>query len=138
MFGTSTVRQRPYAVSLTQFISDREGTASMLQERVMTVRRVATESVLRMVAAGVFCSVVPFFVVMGVFAGFGKSTLRWNGAPVYGLKAVLLSPMMGVLAAAVFTVVAGFGIGLGLWIYSKLKPFRLKVLEDDATSSPAS
>jgi hypothetical protein len=109
----------------------------MLQERVLTVRRVATESVLRLVAAGVFFSVVPFFLIIGILAGFGQSTLNRNGASVFGWKAVLLSPVMGLLAAGLFTVFAGFGIGLGLWIYSKLKPFRLKVLEDEAGSGPA-
>jgi hypothetical protein len=109
----------------------------MLQPRVMTVRRVATESVLRLVAAGVFFSVVPFFLVMGVLAGFGRSTLTWNGAPVYGWHAVLLSPVMGVLAAVLFMLVAGIGIGLGLWLYSKWKPFRLTVLEDASQSADA-
>jgi hypothetical protein len=110
----------------------------MLQERVLTVRRVATGSVLRLVAVGVFFSVVPFFLIMGVLAGFGQSTLRWNGAPVFGWTAVLLSPVMGVFAAGLFTVFAGLAIGLGLWLYSKLKPFRLKVLEDEPGSSPVS
>jgi hypothetical protein len=105
----------------------------MVQERVLTVRRVAAGSVFRLIAIGFLFSVGPFFVLMGILAGFGQSTLRWNGAPVYGLKAVLLSPLMGAMATGVFTVVAGIGIVLGLWIYSKWKPVRLTVvLEDDA------
>jgi hypothetical protein len=104
----------------------------MVQERVLTVRRLAVGSVLRLIAVGFCFSLVPFFVLMGILAGFGKSTLTWNGAPVYGLKAVLLSPVMGVMAALLFTAVAGMGIVLGLWIYSKWKPLRLTVLEDDA------
>ena len=106
----------------------------MVQERVLTVRRVAAGSVLRLIAIGFGFSLVPFFVLMGVLAGFGQSTLRWNGAPVYGLKAVLLSPLMGAMAALLFTIVAGIVIVLGLWIYSKWKPVRLTVVLEDDTA----
>ena len=105
----------------------------MVQERVLTVRRVAAGSMLRLIGVGFLFSVGPFFVLMGILAGFGKSTLTWNGAPVYGVKAVLLSPLMGVMATGVFTGVAGLGIVLGLWIYSKFKPLQLTVLEDEST-----
>jgi hypothetical protein len=103
----------------------------MLHKRVLTVQRVAFGSVVRLVAIGMLGSVVPFFVVMGVFAGFGYSTLTWNGAHVFGLKAVVMAPFMGLFAAVLFTLFAALGIGFGLWLYSLFKPIRLSVWEED-------
>lgn len=106
----------------------------MLHKREMTIRRVAFGSVVRLVAAGMLGSVVPFFGLMGVLGGFEYSTLTWNGAQVFGWKAVLMHPFTGLFAAALFTLFAGLSLGFGLWLYSLFKPIRLTVLEDDAGS----
>jgi len=103
----------------------------MLHTRVMTVRRLTLGSVVRLVAIGVFFSMVPLFALMGVLGGFGYSTLTWNRAPVFGWKAVVAGPFMGLLAGALFTLFAVLGIGFGLWLYSRFKPLRLSVWEDD-------
>lgn len=110
----------------------------MLHKRVLTVRRVAFGSVVRLVAIGVFFSVVPFFALMGVLGGFGYSTLTWNHANVFGWKAVVMGPFMGLFAAALFTLFAVIGLGFGLWLYSLFKPVRLSVWEEGGgTAFPA-
>ena len=107
----------------------------MAIERTLAIRRLRTGSIFQLVAAGLFCSVVPLFVFFGVLATFGLNTVKWNNVPIYGIKGLLVSPLMGILAAALFTAFAGLGMGFGLWLYSKFRPLTLRVLEDDTSSS---
>ena len=107
----------------------------MTVDRTITVRRLRTGSVFRLLATGIFFSTVPFFILMGVFAALGFNTLRWNNEPVLGIKGLLLSPLMGLIAAAIFTALAGAGVSFGLWLYSKFRPLTLRMLED--TDTPA-
>ena len=108
----------------------------MTQDRTIVVRRLRTGSVFRLVAAGIFFSWVPFTVLMGVLAAFGLNTLHWNREPIIGIRGLLLSPLIGALMAAIFTAFAGVGISLGLWVYSKVRPLTLHVVED-AAAPPA-
>jgi hypothetical protein len=104
-------------------------------DREMTIRRLRTGSVFRIVAAGTFFSLVPLCVLMGVLSLFGMSTVQWNNQPVVGVKGLLLSPLIGLIMAATFTAIGGAGLSLGLWLYSKVKPFRIQMLVDGAESS---
>jgi hypothetical protein len=60
----------------------------MSDDKTITIRRLRTGSTFRLVAAGTFCSLVPIFVLMGVFAAFGMNSLSWNNEPIFGLKAL--------------------------------------------------
>lgn len=100
----------------------------MPEDQAITVRRFRTGSVFRLVAAGAFGSLVPFFVIMGVLAAFGMNSLHWNNEPVYGFKGLLLSPLFGILAAAIVTMIAGVGFAFGLWLYSKFRPLNLRYI----------
>jgi hypothetical protein len=109
----------------------------MTKEQTVSVRRFRTGSVFRIAAAGIFFSIVPFFILMGVLALFGISSVKWNGAPVYGINGLLASPLMGLFAAALFTGFGGVGMAFGLWLYSKLKPLSLTFLVDAAEPDAA-
>jgi TRAP-type C4-dicarboxylate transport system permease small subunit len=110
----------------------------MDNERTITIRRLRTGSVFRIVAAGICCTVVPFFVLMGIFALFGSDTLVFNEQPITGWPALLLSPFMALIAAGVLTLFCGSGLALGLWIYSKIRPMAIRVIVDDETNFPSS
>ena len=126
---------RPRAVPQLHCYVALHGGVLMTVDRTITVRRLRTGSVFRLLAAGIFFSTVPFFILMGGFAGLGFNTLRWNNEPVLGIKGLLLSPLMGLIAAAIFTALAGAGVSFGLWLYSKFRPLTLRMLED--TDAPA-
>ena len=100
----------------------------MSADQSITITRMRTGSIFRLVAAGMFCSLVPFFILMGIFASLGMNSLRWNNEPVYGLKGLVLSPLMGVFAAALFTAFVGVMLALGTWIYSRFRPLTLRVI----------
>ena len=107
----------------------------MTIERTLTIRRLRTGSVFRLVAAGVFCSVVPLFIFFGILSAFGLNAIRWNNVPVYGIRGLMSSPFMGLFVAAIFTAFAGIGMTFGLWIYSKIRPLKLQILEDDTNGA---
>jgi len=102
----------------------------MANDRVIVIRRLRTGSVFRVAAAGIFFSLIPFAMVMGVCGLFGMDTLSWNEKPVHGVTALVASPFVGAFIAAMFTAFGGSGLAFGLWLYSKFKPLRLTVVED--------
>jgi hypothetical protein len=103
----------------------------MAEERTISAGRLRTGTIFRFIAAGLFLSIVPFFVLMGIFALFGLNSVRWNNVPIYGLKALLVSPLMGVFAAALLTAIAGVSMSFGHWLHSKFQRIELRVLVDD-------
>ena len=104
----------------------------MSDSRPLTIQRLSTGSVFRIVAPGAFFSLVPFAVLMGVFALFGFKTVSWNQQPVLGVSGLLVSPLIGAFIAAVFTAFAGVALSFGLWLYSKWQPLRLQVYDEPA------
>ena len=102
----------------------------------LLICRLRTGTVFRLLATGFFGSLVPFSVAMGVLAAFGLHTITWNKAPVTGLSGLMLSPVIGILGALLFTAFFGTAVAFGLWIMSKLRPsIRIDVvgLKSDAT-----
>jgi hypothetical protein len=107
----------------------------MIEDNTITIRRIRTGSIFRIVAAGTFLSITPFFILMGVLAAFGMDTLKWNDQPVLGLRALIAGPFMGLFAAAVFTAMMGLMLSLGLWLYSKFRPLSIRVLLDGTSAA---
>ena len=102
----------------------------MTANRTLSIRRLGTGSVFRLAAIGFSCSLIPFALLMGVFALFGFQTVSWNHQPITGVKGLLASPFIGLFLAVLFTAFMGAFLSLGLWIYSKIRPLTLQVLED--------
>ena len=98
------------------------------------IRRLRTGSVFKIMAAGCMCFFVPLFVLMGVLASFGIQALTWNGAPIFGIKALVASPFIGMLAGAMFAGMGGVGMSMGLWLYSKFRPLTLDVVREPAAA----
>ncbi|HEY2676202.1 MAG TPA: hypothetical protein VGI65_04480 [Steroidobacteraceae bacterium] len=106
-----------------------------MEERTLVIRRLSTGSIFRLVAAGAFLSIVPLCVFFGVLALFGMNKIRWNNEPIYGIRGLLLSPLFGILMAAIFTGIGGAALALGSWLYSKFRPLKLRVYEDGSVAS---
>jgi hypothetical protein len=41
-----------------------------------------------------------------------------------------VSPLLGVMMAAFFTAFGGVALAFGLWLYSKFRPLRLRIVEE--------
>jgi hypothetical protein len=93
-----------------------------------TVTRLKTGSVFRLVAAGTFFSLVPFFILLGLLALFGRELVQFNDESVVGLQGLLVSPLLGIFSAIVCTAFIGVMLAFGLWLYSKWKPLTLEAV----------
>jgi hypothetical protein len=102
-----------------------------MQERTILVRRISTGSVFRIVAAGSFLSLVPLTVFFGILSIFGLDTIKWNNHPVHGIAGLLVSPFLGMMMAAFFTAFGGISLTAGLWLYSKFRTLKLRVMAED-------
>ena len=87
-----------------------------MEERTLIIRRLSTGSIFRIVAAGTFLSLVPLAVCFGILAAFGLNTIRWNNQPIYGVSGLLLSPVIGLMLAAMLTAMGGVALAFGLWL----------------------
>lgn len=95
--------------------------------------QLSTGSVYKLVALGSLFGCVPLFVFFGLLAYAGLLDLSWNGAPVTGVKAIVVAPPMGLFAALLVTAMVGSAVALGLWIYARIRPVAIDyVAVDDA------
>jgi hypothetical protein len=101
----------------------------MLMFKHITVQRLSVGSLFKLLAIGTSFSLVPFGLLMGVFALFGASTVHWNGQQLTGVAGLIASPFVGLFIALLLTVFAGATCALGLWLFSKLKPLELLAKE---------
>ena len=90
-----------------------------------TVKKLSMGTVYRLVGLGCLFSIVPFSVLMGLMAIGGADTLSWNNQPITGIKAVLVSPFIGVFISLLFTAIFGTLVWLGLWLHSFVRPMKL-------------
>lgn len=89
--------------------------------------RLYVGSVYKLIFIGLLCSMVPLSVLGGVLAIFGADTITWNGQTIYGFAALLVSPLVGIVSAGIFTLFLGTSCMAGLWLFSKFKPLSLWV-----------
>ena len=108
-----------------------------MEERTLVIRRLSTGSVFRVVAAGAFFSLVPLTLFFGVMALFGLDTIKWNNQAMHGISGLLVSPLIGLMLAAFVTAFGGVALAFGLWLYSRVRPLRLRYIEDSVANSGA-
>lgn len=107
----------------------------MSESRTLQIRRLSTGSVFKLIAVGTLCSIVPFGILMGVLAQFGFKTLTWNHEQLFGVKALLMGPVIGALISGVMTLILGGLVAFGLWLYSRFRPMGLKAYEESVRSA---
>lgn len=91
------------------------------------VRRLSTGTIYKLVAVGLACSLVPLSILFGVAALFGANTVTWNGQHLTGVTGLIASPLIGLFTAAIATLLLGSACGLGLWLYSLVRPITIVV-----------
>ncbi|CAJ0894291.1 hypothetical protein [Ralstonia flatus] len=103
--------------------------------RDIKVKRISAGSMLKLIAIGLYLSIVPLSLLVGVLSLFGIGRVMWNGRPLYGLTALIASPFVGVFLATMLTAIVWAGCSFGLWVFSKYRPIVLELQEADLPGS---
>ena len=90
------------------------------------VKKVSAGTVYKLFVIGLTAGFLPIFLIFGVMGTFGMEALTWNGQPVTGIKALLISPLMALFMSLIFTAILGSICALGLWIFSFIKPIKIE------------
>lgn len=101
----------------------------MTQATALSVRRLSTGSVYKLVFIGLLTSMLPLGLLMGLMAWIGFETVHWQGMPVSGPAGVGVGVLAGLWVTLAFTAVMGSLMALGLWLYGRFRPLQLKVVE---------
>lgn len=97
-------------------------------EQTITVQKVRMGSIFKLLFIGLTTWLLPLCIALGIAAYFGADTVTWNKQHLYGLQAVMLSPVIGLMAASLFTLITGSLVCLGLWAYSFARPLTLRIV----------
>lgn len=96
--------------------------------RYLTVSKLSTATIYKLVVVGLLCSLIPLFMLMGVLSVLGWGSMQWGGQPVQGWTGLLSVPLMAVALALGLTAAGGTLLALGLWVFSWFRPIRLGML----------
>lgn len=93
----------------------------------ITIQRLSVGSLFKLVALGLGLTLIPFSLLMGCLALFGASTVGWNQQPLTGVTGLLAAPLMGIFLTAIFTLLIGTSMAIGLWLHARFRPLTLRV-----------
>jgi len=95
----------------------------------ISTSRISTGSIFKLMLIGLTMSLVPIGLVFGVLGALDAGAVNWNGKNLHGVSALLASPLIGLLASLLDTVITGSLVAFGLWLYSKFKPIAIWIEE---------
>lgn len=93
----------------------------------LSVRRLSTGSVFKLVFIGMLCVMLPLGLLMGLLAWAGFETVHWQGVPTYGLGGLAAAVLVSLWVVLAFTLMTGTLMALGLWLYARFRPLQLLV-----------
>lgn len=105
----------------------------MSEEQVIhtaTYRRVKASIIYRLLLIGLGLPMITFCAVCGVLGVFGFDLVKWNDQPVHGLMAIPTSLFIGAFITVLMTVFIGSISCLGLWVYSRFRPLKVKTVNE--------
>jgi len=97
-------------------------------EQTLVIRKVKAGSVYKLLLYGLLIGFIPFGVLFGVMGFFGADTVRWNNQPIHGAAALFASPAISLFVALGFTAFLGTVACLGLWVLSRFRTLRIRVV----------
>lgn len=95
----------------------------------VTIKRLRTKAIFKVILTGLTCSFVPTFTLVGILASLDLMTMYWGETQLTGFRAALFGPFFGLFFAIFFGLFASVFVSLGLMIYSKRKPLTLEIYE---------
>ena len=100
----------------------------------ISIARLTAGSIYRLVLVGLLCGFVPLGVIFGVLGFTGYGTVKWNGEPITGPSALYAGPLISIFLALMLSLFLGSVSVLGLWLFSKFRPFKLMYIPISSSS----
>lgn len=97
-------------------------------EQVLVVRKIKAASIYKLLLCGLLIVFIPLGVVFGIAGLFGADTVKWNNQPIHGAAALFVGPALSVFIALLFTGFLGTLTSLGLWLLSRFRTIRIRVV----------
>ena len=101
----------------------------------LRIKRLRTKAIFKILFAGLFCSFIPFFSVMGLLASQGLITMYFGETQLFGMQAMLAGPLFGLLFTLLFGLFVGIFTTLGLMIYAKRKNISIEYYPVESTDN---
>jgi hypothetical protein len=89
------------------------------------IKRLTFDTIFRLLFFGFLFSLVPFFIIFGIFSlfGIGGTSFTFDSQVISGIPALIYSPFIGLFITLIFTAIFGVFISFGLWLFSNMKVF---------------
>lgn len=97
-------------------------------EQTLVVRKVKAGSVYKLLLCGLLIGFMPLGLLFGVMGFFGADTVKWDSQPIHGAAALFASPAISLFIALVFTAFLGTVACFGLWVLSRFRTLRIRVV----------
>jgi hypothetical protein len=85
---------------------------------------------IKLTAVSAFASLLPFGLLMGVFALFGANTVWFEGQVIVGWVGLLAGVAIAAFIAGMVTFFAATFGYIGLWLFSRFRPIQLEYLPE--------
>ncbi|QRG79275.1 hypothetical protein [Citrobacter sp. R56] len=95
----------------------------------ISMKRIKPSAIYRLMLIGLGIPLQIFAVVCGVMGIFGADMVKWNDQPVHGILALPAAMFSALFVTVIFTAFMGSVTCLGLWIYSRFRPLKVKTLD---------
>jgi hypothetical protein len=88
----------------------------------LEIHRFSVVSVFKIVGIGLFFSLMPVLVIVGIACGLGLLNMHYNGQVLHGWWPVVMAPVFGLFFVAALSTFVSIAMLLGLWLYSLIAP----------------
>lgn len=98
----------------------------------ITVKRLRSKAVFKIIFLGLIIFFVPFFTICGFLASAGLLTMSWDGQSLTGISAIISGPFMGLLMALIFGLFISSCTALGLILFARVRPIKIEYYPKDS------
>ncbi|EOZ5674032.1 TPA: hypothetical protein RG697_003193 [Morganella morganii] len=92
-------------------------------------KQISSAVIYKLMLIGLSIPMMFLSVIFGVMGMFGYGTVLINGEMITGIAALPASLLFGLIFIAIFTIIFGTMIFIGLWCYSKFRPLKIKTID---------
>jgi len=95
----------------------------------MNDKNISSLVIYKLMLIGFGVSIMVLSTIIGIAGIFGAGVVKFNDKLITGIAALPVSLFSGLLITVGFTAIFGTLTFIGLWLYSKVRPLKIKVID---------